>query len=100
MARRDLKQLGLFAASLAVIAASAFVSQYVWRESGLKSLQAINEQRVQLVANAVTAEVGRQDHLPVVLSLDPDVRNALAAPDDRARLEQLSRKLAVLSREA
>jgi two-component system C4-dicarboxylate transport sensor histidine kinase DctB len=54
---------------------------------------------VQLVANALTAEVGRQDHLPVVLSLDPDVRNALRSRD-AASLERLSRKLEVVSREA
>ncbi len=100
MVRRDLKQLGLFAASLAVIAASAFVSQYVWKESGLRSLQAINEQRVQLVAGAVKAEISRQDHLPFVLSLDPDVRNALAAPRDAGRLGELSRKLTQISRAA
>lgn len=100
MARRDLKQLGLFAASLAVIAASAFVSQYVWKEGGLKSLQAINEQRVQLVAGAVKAEISRQDHLPFVLSLDPDVRAALAAPRDAGRLGELSGKLTQISRAA
>jgi C4-dicarboxylate-specific signal transduction histidine kinase len=100
MARRELKQLGLFAASLAVIAASAFVSQYVWKESGLKSLQAVNEQRVQLVAGAVKAEISRQDHLPFVLSLDPDVRSALAAPRDASRLRELSRKLTLISRSA
>src|SRR6185295_3682095 len=65
-----------------------------------RSLQAVNEQRVQLVANAVTAEVGRQDHLPVVLSLDPDVRNALAALGDAERLARLNSKLTVVSREA
>ena len=100
MARTGLKQLFSFAGAVAAIGASAFISQYVWREAGLKSLQAINEQRVQLVANAVTAEIGRQDHLPVVLSLDPDVRNALAAPGDVGRLDQLNRKLTIVSREA
>src|SRR5207245_6130579 len=99
MARTGLKQLFSFAGAVAAIGASAFISQYVWREAGLKSLQAINEQRVQLVANAVTAEIGRQDHLPVVLSLDPDVRNALRSRD-AASLERLSRKLEVVSREA
>ena len=100
MLRIRLKQLYLLFGAIAAIGATAFASQYIWREAGLKSLQAVNEQRVQLVANAVTAEVGRQDHLPVVLSLDPDVRNALAARGDTARLENLNRKLAVISREA
>jgi two-component system, NtrC family, C4-dicarboxylate transport sensor histidine kinase DctB len=99
MLRTRRKQLYTFLGAIAVIGASAAGSQYIWREAGLKSLQAVNEQRVQLVANALTAEVGRQDHLPVVLSLDPDVRNALSSRDT-ASLERLSRKLEVVSREA
>jgi len=93
------RQLYAFLGAIAIIGASAAGSQYIWREAGLKSLQAVNEQRVQLVANALTAEVGRQDHLPVVLSLDPDVRSALSSRD-AASLERLSRKLEVVSREA
>jgi two-component system C4-dicarboxylate transport sensor histidine kinase DctB len=96
---QSIKRLFSFVGAVAAIGASAFVSQYVWRESGLKSLQAVNEQRVQLVANALTAEVGRQDHLPVVLSLDPDVRNTLAAPDPQ-RIANLNRKLRIVSQEA
>src|SRR5215831_768433 len=99
MLRTRRKQLYTFLGAIAVIGASAAGSQYIWREAGLKSLQAVNEQRVQLVANALTAEVGRQDHLPVVLSLDPDVRNALKSRNATS-LEQLSRKLEVVSREA
>jgi two-component system C4-dicarboxylate transport sensor histidine kinase DctB len=94
-----IKRLCSLAGAVAAIGASALVSQYVWRESGLRSLQAVNEQRVQLVANALTAEVGRQDHLPVVLSLDPDVRDTLAAPNPE-RLAKLKRKLTLVSREA
>jgi two-component system C4-dicarboxylate transport sensor histidine kinase DctB len=94
-----MKRLYSFVGAVAVIGVSSFISQHVWRESGLKSLQAVNEQRVQLVANALTAEVGRQDHLPVVLSLDPDVRNTLVAPD-ADRLEKLNHKLTLVSREA
>ena len=93
------KQLISFVAGVAAIGVSTFVSQHVWREGGLRSLQAVNEQRVQLVANALTAEVGRQDHLPVVLSLDADVRNALAAPD-ADRISRLDRKLTLVSHEA
>jgi two-component system C4-dicarboxylate transport sensor histidine kinase DctB len=99
MLRTRRKQVFTFLGAVSIIGASAMASQYVWREAGLKSLQAVNEQRVQLVANALTAEVGRQDHLPVVLSLDPDVRNALRSRD-AGSLERLSRKLEVVSREA
>lgn len=95
-----LKQFLLLAGAVAAIAVSASVTRFVWGESGLRAVQAVNEQRLQLVANAVRAEVGRQDHLPVVLSLDPDVRAALAAPSNRDLMAQLSRKLARLSLEA
>ena len=104
MVRGRLRQGGLFACALAAIAISTLVSQHVWRENGLKALQAVNEPRVQLVANAIKAEISRQDHLPVVLSLDPDVRAALEATSDAgtraARIERLNRKLMRLSREA
>src|SRR5882672_1002693 len=99
MLRTRRKQVFTFLGAVAIIGVSALASHYVWREAGLKSLQAVNEQRVQLVANALTAEVGRQDHLPVVLSLDADVRNALRSRD-AGSLERLSRKLEVVSREA
>src|SRR5262245_54041933 len=100
MTRILLNQLLSIVLAAAAIAASAFATQYIWREAGLKSLQAVNEQRVQLIANALTAEVGRQDHLPVVLSLDPDVRAALAAPAETDRRDRLNRKLARISIEA
>ena len=87
-------------AAMIVIGLSAFISQHLWRENGLRALQAINEPRVELIANAVRAEVNRQDHLPIVLSLDADVRAALAGPKDEAKLEQLSRKLQRINVEA
>jgi len=104
MLQSQLKQLGLFACAIGVIGISAFASQHVWRENGLKSLQAVNEPRLQLIANAIRAEVNRQDHLPIVLSLDADVRGALEALDDPGRrsslIDRLNRKLARLSHEA
>jgi two-component system, NtrC family, C4-dicarboxylate transport sensor histidine kinase DctB len=88
------------AAALIVIGLSAFAFQHVWRENGLRALQAINEPRVELIANAVRAEINRQDHLPIVLSLDADVRNALAVPQDRGRLDDVSHKLERINAEA
>ena len=95
-----LKKFFPIVGAVIAIAVSAFVSQKVWWENGLKSLRVLNEQRVQLVANALNAEVGRQDHLPVVLSLDQDVREALAEPGNADRRERLNRKLARVSLEA
>src|SRR5262245_42962918 len=101
MARKRLKQLGLIACAVAAIGLSSYASQHIWRENGLKALQAVNEQRLQLIANAITAEINRQDHLPIVLSLDADVRNALAdGPERASRVDALNRKLERLGREA
>jgi two-component system C4-dicarboxylate transport sensor histidine kinase DctB len=92
---------GLFlAAALALIALSSFASRQFWRESGLRALQAINEPRIELIASAVRSEINRQDHLPVVLSLDSDVRSALRQPQDEEKLAQVSDKLARIIAEA
>ena len=90
----------LLCASLAVIASSAFVSQYVWRENGLRALQARNEPRIEIIASALRSEINRQDHLPLVLSLDADVRDALRSPQDSVRVEALTQKLQRIRMEA
>jgi two-component system C4-dicarboxylate transport sensor histidine kinase DctB len=94
------RKLLLWAGALTLIGGSAYVTQHVWREQGIRSLQAINSQRIQLVTAAVHAEVNRQDHLPILLSLDADVRAALRSPDDPDRLERLNRKLRRIGVEA
>src|SRR5438105_12994824 len=87
-------------AALAVVGASALASAHLWRENGLRSLQAINEPRIELIASAVRAEINRQDHLPVLLSLDADVRALLRAPSDTAQVHSLNDKLQKISSEA
>jgi two-component system C4-dicarboxylate transport sensor histidine kinase DctB len=94
------KRLLLFGFAIAAIAGSVMASQAIWRENGLRALQAINEQRVQLFANALRSEINRQDHLPIFLSLDTDVQGALQHPADSARWHGLNSKLARLSLEA
>lgn len=86
--------------ALASLAAGAYVGQWFWRENGLRALQAVNEPRIQLIANAIKAEISRQDHLPVVLSFDPDVHRALSDPADTSLRAQLSNKLKRISAEA
>src|SRR5262245_25291220 len=86
--------------ALLLVGAGSYIGQRIWRENGLHALQAVNEPRIQLVANAMKAEISRQDHLPVVLSFDPDVRAALAAPADKNLRDALNDKLARVSREA
>src|SRR5947209_20541621 len=102
MLRSHLRQFGLFACAVGVIGLSAFASQHVWRENGLKSLQAVNEPRLQLIANAINAEIGRQEHLPVGLSLDSGGQAALEALGDPGGsaplLDRLNRNLAGASR--
>jgi hypothetical protein len=99
MASRVTKRL-LLCAAIASVAVSAYVTQAIWKENGLRALRGINEQRVQLIANAVRAEINRQDHLPVLVALDKEVQAALTGPRDAERLAQLRRKLEHLSREA
>src|SRR5437763_811811 len=79
---------------------ATFVSQHFWRENGLRTLQAITEPRIELIAGAVRAEINRQDHLPIVLALDADVRRALTNPQDHAQLEQINHKLRRIIAEA
>ena len=87
-------------AAAAVIGLATFVSQHFWRENGLRTLQAITESRIELIASAVRAEINRQDHLPIVLALDADVRRALANPQDRALIAQINHKLQRIIAEA
>jgi two-component system C4-dicarboxylate transport sensor histidine kinase DctB len=90
----QIARTALFAVTAAAfIGLATFVSQHFWRENGLRTLQAISESRIELIASAVRAEINRQDHLPILLALDPDVRRALAHPQDRAVVEQVNHKL-------
>jgi two-component system C4-dicarboxylate transport sensor histidine kinase DctB len=98
--QRHVQPLAFALVALLVVAAGAYVAQRVWRENGLRALQAVNEPRIQLVANAMKAEISRQDHLPVVLSFDPDVRRALASPLDKDLRDALNDKLKRVSSEA
>ncbi len=98
--RTRTKSIILVGASLCLVCAVTFLAQSFWRESGLRSLQAVNKPRIELVANAMRAEISRQDHLPFVLSVDPDVQRALAAPSDAALRDRLNDKLKRVSREA
>jgi two-component system C4-dicarboxylate transport sensor histidine kinase DctB len=96
-----LARTALFVATAAaVIGLATFVSQHFWRENGLRTLQAITESRIELIASAVRAEINRQDHLPIVLALDADVRRALTNPQDQAQLEQINHKLQRIITEA
>jgi two-component system C4-dicarboxylate transport sensor histidine kinase DctB len=98
--QRRAQSIAFILLALLLVLAGSYFAQRLWRENGLRSLQAVNEPRIQLVANAMKAEISRQDHLPVVLSFDPDVQRALAAPFDRALRDKLNDKLLRVSREA
>jgi two-component system C4-dicarboxylate transport sensor histidine kinase DctB len=94
-----LKKVLYWSGALALIGGSALLLQHIWKEQGLRSLQEINTQRVQLVTNALYAEVNRQDHLPLLLSLDSDLRTFLRSPEPPPR-EPFGRKLERISLEA
>jgi two-component system C4-dicarboxylate transport sensor histidine kinase DctB len=93
-------RIALIALAVGFIVASAALSHRVWRENGLRSLEAIGEQRVQLLATAIQAEINRQDHLPVLLSLDSHILSALAAPNDPQIRRDLNIKLQRIGAEA
>lgn len=93
-------RVGLIALAVGFIVASAALSHRVWRENGLRSLEAIGEQRVQLLTTAIQAEINRQDHLPVLLSLDPQILAALSAPNDAQVRQDLNIKLHRIGAEA
>lgn len=97
---RKRQTIALALLALLLVVAGSYSAQRLWRESGLRALQAVNEPRIQVVANVMRAEISRQDHLPTVLSFDPDVQRALAAPLDTALRDKLDHKLARVSREA
>jgi len=90
--------LGLLA--FCFLVSAAYLSQNWWRESGLRALQARNEPRVEIIARALRSEINRQDHLPIVLSLDSDVRGVLQDPQNAAQRELLSKKLQRITKEA
>lgn len=93
VARRYTRTVPFAITAFAVIGLAMFVSQHFWRENGLRTLQAVTESRIELIASAVRAEINRQDHLPILVALDPDVRRALASPQDRALADQINQKL-------
>ncbi|MEA2875850.1 MAG: two-component system, NtrC family, C4-dicarboxylate transport sensor histidine kinase DctB [Hyphomicrobiales bacterium] len=97
---RQIRSALFVAGALATVAVSALALAYLWRETGLRSLQAVNEPRIELIASAVRSEINRQDHLPVLLSLDDNVRDALKTPQNQSRLAQLSDKLQRIITEA
>lgn len=97
---RRLRTLGLILLAIVLVGGAMLSMRQLWREAGLRSLQAVNEPRIQLIASTVKSEISRQDHLPVVLSLDPDVVQALASPANISLRTQLNEKLKRISEEA
>lgn len=100
MVRSNTKQLLFWLGALVFVGGVTLLLQQIWREQGLRSLRALNTQRVELVAIALDAEINRQDHLPLLLSLDSDVRAALVSGVDPGRVEALGGKLRQISLEA
>jgi two-component system, NtrC family, C4-dicarboxylate transport sensor histidine kinase DctB len=89
--------------ALLVVAVGAFV---VWRigvsqrERGLSELRALGAQRLELYASAIGSALERYAYLPVVLTLDDDIRRVLARPGDARRVDVANRKLERIGREA
>ncbi len=88
------------AISLTVIAGVSLAARHYWREAALQSAVVVSEQRGQLISDAIKSEINRQDHLPLMMSLDPDVGDALQARGHIESFLKISKKLRQISREA
>lgn len=86
--------------SLTIVAGVSLAARHYWRESALQSAMVVSEQRGQLISDSIRSEINRQDHLPLMMSLDPDVRNALGAGGDLESFVKISKKLQLIAREA
>jgi two-component system C4-dicarboxylate transport sensor histidine kinase DctB len=86
--------------SLSIVAGVSLAARHYWRESALQSAVVVSEQRGQLISDSIRSEINRQDHLPLMMSLDPDVRDALSAGGDLESFIKISKKLQLISREA
>lgn len=90
----------LIAVSLAIVAGSSLAARHFWRESALQAVTVADEQRAQLIADRIRSEINRQDHLPLMMALDPDIRDALRNGGDSEAFIGISRKLKLISQEA
>ena len=86
----------LVAAGLAFVAVSSFATSVVWQARAERSLVQAGEQRLSLVVASVRSAVLQNDHLPLALALDPDVRLALRQPANSDAIDLLNRKLSLL----
>lgn len=84
--------LGLLTVALVV---TGMVLGYRWSlRSGLADLASLANERLELYASTLETELARYAHLPSLLALDEDVQALLEAPNDAARRERASLKLA------
>ncbi|MET0169650.1 MAG: ATP-binding protein, partial [Aliihoeflea sp.] len=86
----------LVAAGLALVIVSSIATSAIWQARAERALVQAGEQRLSLVVASVRSAVLQNDHLPLALALDPDVRRALSAPADGEAIDLLNRKLSLL----
>ncbi|OYU27076.1 MAG: hypothetical protein CFE41_12860 [Burkholderiales bacterium PBB2] len=93
-ARRRLQPWVLACAGLALAVLGAALGQRLSERAGLAQLAAVANERLELYAAGLEAELGRHAYLPGLLSVDTDVQALLARPDSEALRAQTRIKLA------
>ncbi len=89
------RRAGVVAAIGVVLALAAAAASYrLAADSALQEIAAAGQVRLAAQARALADTVARFEQVPFVLSLDPDVADALAQPGDTGRLATLDAKLA------
>jgi two-component system C4-dicarboxylate transport sensor histidine kinase DctB len=88
----------LLLAGLTLVVLSSVAGSLIWQARAERALVQAGEQRLSLVAASVRSAILQNDHLPLALALDPDVRQALRQPGDAAAFDLLNRKLSLLVR--
>lgn len=93
LSRRFVHRLAGWVLGLALMALSAWLAHsWAWR-NGLDQLRSAAGPRLDVVAAKLDGELARFDYLPSLLETSPDVSALLAAPDEPALRERVSRYL-------
>jgi C4-dicarboxylate-specific signal transduction histidine kinase len=104
MAEGGARDLGTRLAAAAVAGALlvlvVFVAGRLAHDAALARLQELGSVRLAQYATILGHELGRVDHLPSVIALQPEVRGFLRRPADPALKDQVNRYLETINRQA
>ncbi|WP_051341277.1 sensor histidine kinase [Azospirillum halopraeferens] len=87
--------------AVTAMAAAAVAGAALWSERrGIEALRAGGEHRIALYVSSLEGAIQRHDYLPVVLSMNEDVRRLLRDPGDAALRDRVNRYFATVTQEA